>query len=132
MTHATAPGPRPRQAVVVIHGIGEQRPMETLRSFVRGVVGKRGALSKPDRITSTLELRRMAVPGDTDAWQPGQHVSTDFYELYWAHLMSGTSWHHVIAWVQTLMLRPAKTVPSRLRAVWWGSWLLFSVIAAGP
>jgi hypothetical protein len=72
----------------------------------------------------------MAVPGDTDAWEPGQHVSTDFYELYWAHLMSGTSWHHVIAWVQTLMLRPAKTVPSRLRAVWWGSWLLFSVIAA--
>ena len=24
----------PRQAVVLIHGIGEQRPMETLRDFV--------------------------------------------------------------------------------------------------
>jgi hypothetical protein len=28
--------PRPRQAVVIIHGIGEQRSMETLRGFVRG------------------------------------------------------------------------------------------------
>jgi hypothetical protein len=27
-----------RQAVVVIHGIGEQRPMDTVRGFVKAVV----------------------------------------------------------------------------------------------
>ena len=28
-----------RQAVIIIHGIGEQKPMDTLRSFVRNIVG---------------------------------------------------------------------------------------------
>jgi hypothetical protein len=32
--------PRPRQAVVIIHGIGEQRPMETLRRCVHAVVDR--------------------------------------------------------------------------------------------
>ena len=83
---------RPRQAVVIIHGIGEQRPMDTLWGFVSGVWSKRLAHSKPDRISPTLELRRLSVPSVSAEWRPGQPVSTDFYELYWAHLMSGTSW----------------------------------------
>jgi hypothetical protein len=29
---------KPRQALILIHGIGEQRPMETLRGFVDGVL----------------------------------------------------------------------------------------------
>jgi hypothetical protein len=27
----------PKQAIIVIHGMGEQRPMDTLRGFVRSV-----------------------------------------------------------------------------------------------
>ena len=56
-----------RQAVVIIHGIGEQRPMETLRAFVAGALGvdrdalKEFVFSKPDRIDDTLELRRLSV-----------------------------------------------------------------------
>jgi hypothetical protein len=124
--HGEKPPPpeRPRQAVVIIHGIGEQRPMDTLRSFVSGVVGdKRLAHSKPDRISPTLELRRLSVPAGSDPWRPGQPVSTDFYELYWAHLMSGTSWNHVIAWVGVLMLRLPDHVPPRLLPLWVLSWL---------
>jgi hypothetical protein len=116
--------PRPRQAVVIIHGVGEQRPMETLRGFVAAIAGRRAALSKPDRISSTLELHRMAVPGKAEDWQPGQPVSTDFYELYWAHLMTGTSWNHVAAWVRTLMLRSPVNVPSRLLVLWIVSWVV--------
>jgi hypothetical protein len=122
--------PRPRQAVVIIHGIGEQRPMDTLRSFVTGVVGKRQALSKPDHISPTLELRRMAVPSEASKWSPGQPVSTDFYELYWAHLMEGTSWNHLTAWMRMLMLRWPWRVPSRLRPFWILTWLIAAAAGA--
>jgi hypothetical protein len=125
------PSIEPRQAVVVIHGIGEQLPMETLRGFVEAVTpdARRGgglsakALSKPDYISPTLELRRMAVPGDDREWTPGSFVSTDFYELYWAHLMAGTAWHHVLAWVAQLLLRRPTAVPRRLRLAWGVSWI---------
>jgi len=40
-----------RQAVLVIHGIGEQKPMETLRSFVSAVLPGEGVFSKPDTIS---------------------------------------------------------------------------------
>lgn len=61
-----------RQAVIIIHGIGEQRPMETLRAFVAGAFGvEKEALngfvfSKPDRIDDTLELRRLSAPTKQD------------------------------------------------------------------
>jgi hypothetical protein len=110
---------RPRQAIVIIHGVGEQYPMETLRSFVTSVVGE--AHSKPDRISPTLELRRMAVPSKP---HEDRFISTDFYELYWAHLMAGTSWRHVIAWARTLMLRWPVRVPFRLLPFWLLSWML--------
>jgi len=41
---------RKRQAVVLIHGIGEQRPMDTLRSFVSGL-GFKTYHSRPDRLS---------------------------------------------------------------------------------
>lgn len=125
---------KPRQAVVIIHGIGEQLPMQTLRGFVQAVVGggrdagfNRRAESKPDHISPTLELRRMAVPGKGE-WTPGAWVSTDFYELYWAHLMTGTTWQHVSAWVARLLLRNPCAVPARLKAAWVVCW--FTVFAA--
>src|SRR5262249_55754391 len=121
---------KPRQAVVIIHGIGEQIPMETLRSFVSAVAPgsdanvrfDRKAESKPDHLSPTLELRRMAVPGGPQPWTQGDWEGTDFYELYWAHLMQGTAWHHVMAWLSSLMLRKPYHVPSRLKVVWWSCW----------
>ena len=124
---------KPRQAVVIIHGIGEQRPMETLRKFVTAVTQdvpgqlQEKAESKPDHLSPTLELRRMAVPGENVPWSPGQWVSTDFYELYWAHLMTGTAWRHVMAWISTLMLRPPSQVPRRIKTAWWACWILAAV-----
>jgi hypothetical protein len=65
-----------RQAVVVIHGIGEQRPMDTLRSFVSNVVGHNyQVLGKPDRISDSLELYRLS------AHKQGDIPRTDFYEF---------------------------------------------------
>jgi hypothetical protein len=68
----------PRQAVVVIHGIGEPRPLDTLRHFVTAVAGaalgaretERRSVSKPDYLSPTLELRRMALPDGKSPWTP--------------------------------------------------------------
>jgi hypothetical protein len=126
--------------VVIIHGIGEQRPMNTLRAFVKAVTGraetKNGdltgkAFSKPDSISPTLELRRMAVPGNDQPWRAGDWVATDFYELYWAHLMTGTSWRHVTAWARSLLFQWPWKVPSRLRYPWIISWVLIGACAYG-
>jgi hypothetical protein len=112
---------------VIIHGIGEQRPMQTLRAFVAGVLGegesdltlKTRIFSKPDRISDTLELRRLSV-------RPGKYSGnyelsdeTDFYELYWQHLMQGTTSRPVLEWALYLLFHPNK-LNCRLRRVWWG------------
>lgn len=95
---------RARRAVVLIHGIGEQRPTGTLRGFVDGL-GLERAWSKPDRISDNLELRRMSV------YRPGESP-TDLYELYWAHHAPESSPTQVLGWAGRLLSR---------RRVWRGS-----------
>lgn len=128
-----------RQAVVLVHGIGEQRPMQTLQGFVEGLFfvhdGRRrwwsrrckhtsgGATrarfhSKPDKLTDTLELRRLALVG-SDVERP-----TDFYELYWAHLMHGTAWSHLSAWLTMLMWRWPAAAHWRVKTLWFVAWAL--------
>ena len=51
-----------RHAVVIIHGIGEQRPMQTLRGFVDAVLpdvdeGNAKFWSAPDELSELFELR---------------------------------------------------------------------------
>ena len=89
--------PRPPtglQAVVVIHGMGEQRPMDTLRSFVRTLweqdpnvhapadptVGLPAAeiWSKPDTRTGSLELRRITTRKSKAGGAYPNGVRTDF------------------------------------------------------
>ena len=114
-----------RQAVVIIHGIGEQRPMETLRGFVAGVIGipkltlADPIFSKPDRISDTLELRRLNVlPGKYGKeFNLSEDSETDFYELYWQHLMQGTGWRPVLEWALYWLFRPLN-LNTRLRTLW--------------
>ena len=118
-----------RQAVVIIHGIGEQRPMETLRSFVFGVLGaefrangKRTFYSKPDPNAENFELRRYrAFDRNSD---------TDFVEFYWQHQMPVASWAFILSWLWLLMTRPASAMPRRFRFLWVIAWLLAVVFAA--
>lgn len=78
-----------KQAVVIIHGMGDQIPMETLQGFVETVWVRDDSLidqarpdsatdgpryentvwSKPDRRNRSFELRRMAI----DLWH---HLGT--------------------------------------------------------
>jgi Lipase (class 3) len=122
---------RPNQkiAVVLIHGIGDQRPMETLRSFVAGILRDQKPKgdnplfwSKPDHISGSFELRRLnAYPG-------GRHPPCDFYEFYWAHLMHGNTIAHALEWIAILLLRWPSRVPGLLRKLWGLVW--FAVLTA--
>lgn len=113
-----------RQAVVIIHGIGEQVPMNTLRGFIDSLMqfekrskkrkGK-GYWSKPDRVSESYELRRFT------AEQSHKRPVTDFFELYWAHNMRDTTIGHIIPWFKSLLL---KWPPTRLLYVWLLSWVL--------
>jgi hypothetical protein len=124
-----APRGKPRQAVIVIHGIGEQRPMDTLRSFVLGVLGseldadgKRRFYSKPDPNAEGFEERRYrAFSGTTDS---------DFIEFYWQHLMPIAAWRFVFSWLWLLMRRPVEDMPQRFAALWWICWVLLGTFLA--
>ncbi len=129
-----------RQAVVIIHGMGEQKPMSTLRGFVDSLTKheanekiKNGEIkayeknywSKPDKMSESFELRRLVLAGK------GKRPTTDFFEYYWAFNMRGTSMGHIIPWFKTLLFKWPWNVPSRLFLVWLLSWILTIGIAAG-
>ncbi len=125
----------PRQAIVLVHGIGNQRPMATLRRFVEELLagcdrdGPR-YYSKPDRFETTRELRRLAVPCLGGKWGSDCEpfgVDTDFYEFYWAYLIRDTTWRHLVGWFKALMLR----IPLAMGPVYTVLWLVaWSSVAA--
>ena len=125
------------QAVLLIHGIGEQRPMDTLRGFVDAVWktdttlhnqnnphNRDSVWSKPDTVSDSFELRRLTTPKNRNG------IETDFFEFYWAHLMEGTTYGHVVAWVKKLLFRNPLTVPPQLRLA-WAVLVVVLVVAAG-
>lgn len=125
---ATDPPPKPsevrkkKQALVLIHGIGEQVPMETLRGFVEAVWTTDATLrrpnvpatawSKPDEASGNYELRRLTTAESKEGSR------TDFFEFYWASLMHDSRLSHVIAWARVLVLRSPTRVPRQLRGIW--------------
>lgn len=132
-----------KQAIVILHGMGEQIPMTTLNSFVDSVwttdetlvdpgkpdpnTGQRrkGNVSwaKSDDRNSSTELRRITTERDS----AGNY--TDFYEYYWAHMMQGTTWEHVSTWIKDLLLRDPRTrVPKRVFHAWVVLWIIALVV----
>ena len=122
-----------RQAVLLIHGVGEPRPMQALRGFVDAVWKSDESVhheysvatvwSKPDTVSKSFELRRLTTG------QNKSNVVTDFFELYWAHLMPGTTLGHVLSWARILLVRWPWKVPRALLGVWL--LLVMAALAAG-
>lgn len=130
---------KPMQAVVVIHGMGEQRPMSTIRAFVDAVWssdpdivpnygGAGGQPNKswitPDRHTGSHELRRITTPYDLNGRR------TDFYELYWADLVQGTTRGRLFAWIKELLLRRREDIPRDAKRLYWATWVFVLLVAA--
>ncbi len=106
-----------RQAIVVIHGMGEQRPVETLNRFSE-VVTPEGATfySKVDRLTESFEARRHLIPP-----QKGLGTQTEIYEYHWAHLMEGNRVGDLFPLLRRMLL----PVPG-----WWGAPLTLLAVGA--
>ena len=123
-----------KQAVVIIHGIGEQRPINTLRSFVepiasylRNVLGQARASEdifweKPDAISGNYETRKMVMRKGRN------HPGTHFYEFYWAHHMRDTKLSHIRDWLKRVVFRKPANVSKRLLPVFYLVWSLIAII----
>lgn len=112
-----------RQAAVIIHGIGEQRPGSVLRDFVEGVIDDPHILSKPDDAAGDFELRRLQT------FKTETRPRTDFYELYWADKIRGTTRSQLVGWIKGLLLRWPGQVPRRLRGVWFTTVFTLAALA---
>ena len=119
--------PRVRQAVVIIHGMGEQRPLETLNGFVRAALDSAGRdlpefYSRPDDVTDSFESRRYLAPrlapGGTEVY-----AQTELFEYHWAHLMQGNRLEDLWPTFRRMILLLPWQVPDGLRVLWavlWG------------
>lgn len=129
-------------AVVVIHGMGEQRPMETLRGFVETLWERDESLfaglgtpadhansdtwSKPDPLTGSSELRRITTARARDPNFPGKRgIRADFFELHWADITADSTWGDFSLWFKRLLFRNpfACEVPQRVLFVWCILWI---------
>lgn len=111
----------PRQALIVIHGIGEQEPGRTLSALAdSGVLGEHGQRSfvKPDLESGSFELRRLLLEPVNGRSTP----PTDVYEFYWAHIISDTTTAQVGNWLRRLILRTS--VPRPLMPLWVLTWVV--------
>jgi hypothetical protein len=110
---ATNPPADPNAAaVLVIHGIGEQAPYQTLDAFVQGVAVKFGIQAKQleHRLESTrigtLSSIRMPLPRATA--RGGARV-LDFYEFHWAGMVEGRiGLRQVLGWLLRTALSPLR------------------------
>jgi len=109
----TTTDPAPAGAIVVIHGIGEQHPYETLDAFVQGLA--REFQIGPGRLEHRLESTngrvrtsiRMPLPRPVGR----EFVRTlDFYEFHWAGMVQegGIRLPHVITWLLRTALTPLR------------------------
>jgi hypothetical protein len=116
--------PRKRTAVLVVHGMGSQRPLHTARDVVEAVwlEGKnrmesgRKIWTHHERCGTDIDLPVIvtsSVP-NTDRRQ------VDFHELYWAHLMSETRAVAVLLWLFELA-RMGPRLKRSIKPLYWGA-----------
>ncbi len=131
-----------REAVVIIHGIGEQAPLSTVRGFVgrrtatsrgeeaRGGVADAGDAvftepspvgARTDDLTYVVAWNQSGTAADILAARPGwrkheRAAVTEFHEFYWAPRYRATTLGHLTGWLVPLLLRPLRTFTTpRLR-----------------
>lgn len=134
-----------RTAVVMVHGMGEQTPLETLDRFVKTalprVAGERRYLSRPEKITDSFEARRYLAnreprrrngPTDDPCDDPDELVygQTEFFEYHWSYQMQGNRLGDLVPLLGRMLLRTPATVPRGLKWIWRLIWLLILVIVA--
>lgn len=125
-----------RQAIVVVHGQGQQRPMGTIRDFVAALWAsnpdvtpdppytKENTWIVPDNKSGLYEMQRITTPPH------GGGRRTDFFELYYADLLADTPIRNLWRWLERLFWISPLQVPKRMYGPWLAFWLLCLVAMA--
>lgn len=126
------------QAVVIVHGIGEQVPLDTVRRFVGrrtvraqehheevGVAGDEDRVfSEPSPVGTRADDRTYLVTwnhtglaseiaDEPEGWRPQERVAvTDFYEFYWAPSYRSTTMGQLTGWILPILRRPRSSFSS--------------------
>jgi hypothetical protein len=117
------PQPSNRTAILAVHGMGIQRPMETVRGIVNAVW-----LEEDDRQTANRRFWTHPEPSGNDIdltvittnSLPESDRRFDFHEFYWSHLMTGTKAVAVLLWLFELVGKGPRLKPG-MRSLWWTS-----------
>jgi len=122
-----------RTAVLVVHGMGSQRALDTVRGVIEAVWldkdtepgpnDKRYWLH-PERKSDDLDLSVLTTNPVSDTIDKR---SVDFHELYWAHLMSETRAVAVLLWLFELV-RKGPRLKRGMRALWWGTTIFLCLL----
>lgn len=116
-----------RQAVVVVHGMGEQKPGDTLRGFIDAALPRVGGMadyfSRQDTVTDSYEARRYLSP------RRDERPQTEFFEYHWAHLMQGNRLDDLWPTFRRILLLWPWRVPNGLFWVWLGAWAAIGWVA---
>lgn len=119
-----------RQAIVVVHGQGQQRPMGTIRDFVAALwasnpdvtpdppYNKDNTWIVPDSKSGLYEMQRITTPPHDEGRR------TDFFELYYADLLADTPIRNLWRWLERLFWISPMQVPRRMYGPWLAFWLL--------
>src|SRR5262249_10859604 len=130
------------QVVVVLHGMGEHRAMDTIKAVVKAGWESDAVITahnmahpsqpwtRPDIRTRALELRRITTRESIPSASFPRRVRTDFYELYWADLTAGSTWDQFTGWVRGLLFRPLSRVPPDVRLAWVALWIATLAVIA--
>lgn len=124
-------GDKLRTAVVIIHGMGEHRPLETLNGFINAglppVGGRRQFYSRPDGITDSYESRRYLAPRQPTTGDPEVYAQTEFFEYHWAYMMQGNRFSDLLTTSRRLLFSLPTRVPLGLRILWIVFWALIAL-----
>jgi hypothetical protein len=107
-------------AVLVVHGMGLQRPLETVRGIVKAVWQATDKEAADHKIW--MQFERSSADIDlpvitTNAMPEKPDRTVDFHELYWAHLMSETRAVAVLLWLFELV-RKGPWLKPNMKLVW--------------
>lgn len=123
---------RLRQAVVIVHGMGEQRPLDMLNRFIDAAIpGKTDVVpgselpvyySRPVSESDSYEARVYL------ARETSEYPQTEFYEYHWSHMMQGNKISDLWETFRRMLFTPIWAVPSGLRVVWVVFWAIIFLV----
>jgi hypothetical protein len=128
MHHSPSPptGKPRRTAVLVIHGVGNQRPLQTLRAAADALYTEDASFGPNPPLWLTFDRdndeRDVDLPvlttGDiARTGEPPHYV--DFHECYWADVMSETRFVAVPLWLFELVRKGPGAMARRIRPLWF-------------